>query len=157
MYDELVKRLRRYSENVVAYKLDSDFASAVQEAADAIEELKADNAALNGTVSNLVQQIAELSKPKWFKIESRPMDDEEQKYYSEHYGYDLDDHEAVIYCCQLPEHGQEVLVCNEYGHIWIDTFDDDPDYGVGFETNGDMDGLVAWMPLPKPYEPPKEG
>ena len=84
------------------------------------------------------------------------MDDEERKYYSEHYGYDLDDHEAVIYCCQLPEHGQEVLVCSEYGHIWIDTFDDDPDYGVGFETNGDMDGLVAWMPLPKPYEPPKE-
>lgn len=39
MYDELVKRLRRYSENVVAYKLDADFASAIQEAADAIEEL----------------------------------------------------------------------------------------------------------------------
>ena len=46
----------------------------------------------------------------------------------------------------------EVLVCNEYGHIWLDTFDDDPDYGVGFETNGDMDGLVAWMPLPQPPE-----
>lgn len=40
MYDELVKRLRRYSENVVAYKLDADFASAIQEAADAIEELQ---------------------------------------------------------------------------------------------------------------------
>lgn len=133
MYDELVKRLHRYSENVVAYKLDADFASAIQEAADAIEE---------------------LSKPKWIKIESRPMDEEERKYYREHYGYDLDDREAVIYCCQLPEHGQEVLVCNEYGQIWLDTFDDDPDYGVGFETNGDMDGLVAWMPLP---EPPKEG
>ena len=39
MYDELVKRLRRYSENVVAYKLDADFASAIQEAADAIEDL----------------------------------------------------------------------------------------------------------------------
>ncbi len=39
MYDELVKRLRLYTENVVAYKLGADFASAVQEAADAIEEL----------------------------------------------------------------------------------------------------------------------
>ena len=97
--------------------------------------------------------IEELSKQKWIMIESRPMDEEERRYYSEHYGYNLTDDEAVIYCCQLPEHGQEVLVCNMYGHIWLDTFDDDPDYGVGFETNGDMDGLVAWMPLP---QPPKE-
>lgn len=42
MYDELVKRLHRYTENCVAYKLDADFASAVQEAADAIEQLSAD-------------------------------------------------------------------------------------------------------------------
>lgn len=136
MYDDLVKRLREIPEE---FGNTWNFAFACQqamhEAADAIEE---------------------LSKPKWIKIESRPMDDEERKYYSEHYGYDLDDNEAVIYCCQLPENGQEVLVCNEYGHIWLDTFDDDPDYGVGFETNGDMDRLVAWMPLPKPYEPTEE-
>lgn len=41
MYDELVKRLHRYSENCVAYKLDADFADAVQQAADAIEALQA--------------------------------------------------------------------------------------------------------------------
>lgn len=92
-------------------------------------------------------------RPEWIMIESRPMDAEERQYYSEQYGYELTDEKAVIYCSQLPEHGQEVLVCNKWGHIWIDTFDDDPDYGVGFETNGDMDGLVAWMPLP---QPPKE-
>ena len=39
MYDNLIGRLHRYSEACVAYKLDADFASAVQEAADAIEEL----------------------------------------------------------------------------------------------------------------------
>lgn len=39
MYDEIVKRLHRYTENCVAYKLDADFADAVQKAADAIEEL----------------------------------------------------------------------------------------------------------------------
>ena len=39
MYDDLIQRLHRYTENCVAYKLDADFASAVQEAADAIEEL----------------------------------------------------------------------------------------------------------------------
>ena len=37
MYDNLVNRLHRYSESCVAYKLDADFASAVQEAADVIE------------------------------------------------------------------------------------------------------------------------
>jgi len=140
MYDDLVKQLwecasgecfncSQYTDTTNASVCSKEL---MKQAADAIEE---------------------LSKPKWIMFESRPMDDEERKYYSEHYGYDLDDHEAVIYCCQLPEHGQEVLVCNEYGYIRLDTFEDDPDYGVGFETNGDMEGLVAWMPLP---QPPKE-
>ena len=101
--------------------------------------------------------IEELSTPRWIPFETRPMDEEERQYYSKQYGFGLTDDEAVIYCSDMPDQGQEVLVCNEYGMIWIDTFDDDPDYGVGFETNGDMDGLVAWMPLPKPYETPKEG
>ena len=39
MYDDLIQRLHRYTENFVAYKLDADFASAVQEAAGAIEKL----------------------------------------------------------------------------------------------------------------------
>lgn len=38
-YATISKRLRRYSENCVAYKLDADFADAVSDAADAIEEL----------------------------------------------------------------------------------------------------------------------
>jgi hypothetical protein len=50
MYDELVKRLHRYTENCVAYKLDADFADAVQQAADAIEE---------------------LSKPRWIPVTER--------------------------------------------------------------------------------------
>lgn len=41
MYDVLVKRLRKYTMGWVAYKLDADFASAVQKAADALEELSA--------------------------------------------------------------------------------------------------------------------
>ena len=40
-YAAISKRLRRYSENCVAYKLDADFADAVSDAADAIEELLA--------------------------------------------------------------------------------------------------------------------
>ena len=107
------------------------------------------------TVQNF--PAADVREVKWIPFETRPMDEEERAYYSEHYGFELADEEAVIYCSQMPDHGQEVLVCNTYGNIWLDIFDDDPDYGVGFETNGDMDGLVAWMPLPKPYEPPNCG
>ena len=40
-YATISKRLRQYSENCVAYKLDADFANAVTDAADAIEELLA--------------------------------------------------------------------------------------------------------------------
>ena len=43
MYEELVNRLRRYTMGCVAYKLDSDFAAAVQEAADVIEKPSAIN------------------------------------------------------------------------------------------------------------------
>ena len=100
---------------------------------------------------------ADVREVKWIPFETRPMDEEERAYYSEQYGFALADEKAVIYCSQMPEHGQEVLVCNRYGHVWLDIFDDDPDFGVGFETNGDMDGLVAWMPLPKPYQPPNCG
>ena len=141
MYEELVKALR--DDNACLS------IKTAHEAADAIEELQRQ---IDGWIEQERKALLK-SVLKWIKIESRPMDEEERQYYSDHSGYNLTDDEAVIYCCQLPEHGQEVLVCNRYGHVWIDTFDDDPDYGVGFETNGDMDGLVAWMPLP---EPPKE-
>ena len=58
MYDELVKRLNAYSAE------HENHGGITAEAADAIEELQADKAALNGTVSNLIEQIAELGKPK---------------------------------------------------------------------------------------------
>ena len=93
------------------------------------------------------------AEPKWIPITSRPMDDEERIEWSEKLGYDIanDDGEALIYTSQLPDDGQEVLVCGIYGRVWIDEFVCDPDYGCYFDDYGDMDGIVAWMPLPKPY------
>jgi hypothetical protein len=92
-------------------------------------------------------------KNEWISVKSRPMDAEERKEWSEKFGYDLSDDEAVIFVSQMPDDNQEVLVCTKWGRIYVDKFLEDPDYGVSFEENGDMDGIVAWMPLP---EPPKE-
>ena len=74
MYDELIKNLRGRSQFLLPHygeetSYDSDL---MKQAADAIEELQADKDALNGTVSNLIQQIAELAKdinvPRWIPV-----------------------------------------------------------------------------------------
>ena len=92
----------------------------------------------------------------WIPLTTEPMDEKERLEWSKKRGYDIGDDEALIYTSQLPEDGQEVLVCGRYGKVWIDKFENDPDYGCWFEENGDMDGIVAWMPLPKPYRERRE-
>lgn len=61
--DELLKRLRKYSENVVAYKLDSDYASAIQEAANAIEELLALKALADAKIERLERAKSKKKRP----------------------------------------------------------------------------------------------
>ena len=97
----------------------------------------------------------EERKTEWIPVKARPMDDEERKEWSEKLGYDLEDDEAAIYT-SLPEDGQECIVCTKWGNVFIDTFRNDPDYGCYFEEHGDMDGITAWMPLPKPWKGEKD-
>ena len=78
---------------------------------------------------------------------------EERAEYEERYGWTLDDDEAIMYTCRLPDDRQKVLVCYNDGDVGVDTFFSDPDYGCYFEDMGEMDGIIAWKPLP---EPPKE-
>ena len=77
MFDELVNRLHRYSENCVAYKLDADFASAVQEAADAIEELAAFKAKITDghfyCMRDGILYEAKLNPPKAKSIKLPPI------------------------------------------------------------------------------------
>jgi len=88
---------------------------------------------------------------RWIPITTRPMDEWERKEWSKKIGYELEDDDAVIYTSQLPDDGQECIVCSKWGNVFIDTFSNDPDYGCYFEDHGDMDGLTAWMPFPKPW------
>ena len=86
---------------------------------------------------------------EWVKITKRPMDEEERQEWSERLGFDIEYEEAVIYS-NLPDDGDRVLVCHENGFIEIDTFRDEYE-GCYFEENGEIDGIIAWMPLPAPY------
>lgn len=126
MYNELVKRLRNRRICIQQLGTLNDY-PLLGEAADAIEELQEDNAALNGTVSNLIQQIEELSKPRWIPVAER-----------------------------LPEVFKHILVnipgmaphptvqeaFREKNGMW---------YSNGFRYGADE--ITHWMPLP---EPPKE-
>jgi len=87
---------------------------------------------------------------EWIPIKRTPMDDDERKEWSEKLGYELDDEDAYIYS-NLPDDGQRVLVWHDWSHeIEIDTFCDEGE-GCYFEENGEMAGITAWMPLPKPF------
>lgn len=84
----------------------------------------------------------------WNVITKCPMDADEIATWSENLGYEIPDDEAFMYG-NLPEEGVEVLVCTLSGTIFIDTLC--RDVGCYFEEYGEMDGIVAWMPLPEPY------
>ena len=92
---------------------------------------------------------------KWHVISKRPMDEDERKEWSERLGYDVEYEDAYIYS-NLPDDGEKVLVCSSWGNVGIDTFYNDCE-GAYFEENGDMDGIVAWMPLPEPYKEESDG
>lgn len=102
------------------------------------------------------KQFQTAQPQRWIPVTARPMDTEERLELSEKLGYDIEYNEALIYTSQLPDDGQEVLTCDSCGNVRIDTFENDPDYGCGFEENGDMDGIVAWMPLPEPWKGERE-
>ena len=52
--------------------------------------------------------------------------------------------------CQIPHEGQEVLISYE-DEVDIDTMCYDNN-GWYFDNHGGIEGIDAWMPLPKPYK-----
>ena len=106
---------------------------------------------VKGIDSGFVKYIEDLpSVQQWNVIKKRPMTNDERIEWSERIGYDIDYEEAVIYS-NLPDDGEEVLICYKWGHVCIDTFRQEEE-GCYFEGGGDMDGVIAWMPLPEPYK-----
>lgn len=85
----------------------------------------------------------EAYNPEWNELVFRNLTPEEEKEYANFdWSYMVEN---------LPEYGEEVLVTDEKS-MWVDSFDED-DYVYLSSTDGEIDGVTAWMPLPKPYKP----
>ncbi len=96
-----------------------------------------------------IEALKERKTSGWNVITKIPMDADERATWSENLGYEIPDDEAFMYG-NLPEEGVDVLVCTMSGTIFIDSLCRDE--GCCFEDYGEMDGIVAWRPLPRPYK-----
>ena len=86
-------------------------------------------------------------KGEWIPVETRDMTEEEKKEMFETWEY-CTESDCWKYDCPLPEDGQEVLVSTKWG-VSLDTFC--VDEGCWFENHPDRGEVLAWMPLPEPY------
>lgn len=84
---------------------------------------------------------------EWNEIKKRPMDAEEREEWREELGYDIEDEDAFVYY-NLPEESEEVLITTSWGSVTTDTIEYD---GGFYWEDHDMEDVVAWMPLPKPF------
>ena len=98
----------------------------------------------------IVKEVAEEYNGGWIAIKTRPMTEEEKDFYSEY----LLEGNGLIYECPLPDDGQEVLITSNYGSVDKTTFY--TDCGNYFENYEDYDEVIAWKPLPEPYQPKGE-
>ena len=85
---------------------------------------------------------------RWIPVKTRPITEEERRYYAKSLGWDMTDDEAVMFDCKMPEDGQEIWVCSKCGNVSTDMCVIDE--GIGLEGNGDWLDIVAWMPFRKP-------
>lgn len=100
-------------------------------------------------LKGVVATLPSAEPQRWIPVKTRPMDEEERAYWSDHLGYDFEYEDAVMFDCKMPDDGQEILV--SFGE-WVNMDKCEIDGGLyGLEGNGDWDGVTAWMPLPEPY------
>lgn len=133
--EELVKRLRSYDGWALNQTLD--------EAADAIEELQEDNAALDGALSNLIWQIAKLGKPHWIPVTERLPDTMKDK--SAYSGWSAEIAPSDDVLCYLGSEKRQTVAWYSHAYNEWTTVDENTVY--------QYEEVTHWMPLP---EPPKE-
>lgn len=110
------------------------------------------NGCLEGIEALMAEgEIYDIEYSPWIPIQSRPATNEEYSRFRERYGEDIPLEDCQSYCCRMPEDGQEVLITTTWGDVCIDTWAYDDGCGW-FEDHEDLDDVIAWMPLPKPYK-----
>ena len=98
----------------------------------------------------IMHQPSAQLEPKWIPVKMRPMDSQEREYWEDQFGEKLEDEDAVMFDCPMPEDRQEILVSYRK---WISMDKCEIDGGCyGLEGNGDWEDVIAWMPLPEPYK-----
>ena len=120
------------------------------EAIRALVKLHVETGVKTANAIRILRELPAASAP-WIPVKKRPMDPEEQVEWEERLGVILTKEEAVIFTGEMPEDGQEILICSKYGHVTVDQCIND-EYGLGLESNGDWDCITAWMALPDPYK-----
>ena len=95
---------------------------------------------------------------KWHPIETRPLTDEELRYYYDTYG--ADSVPDSMLCGKMPEDDQMILITYRMKNgdlcVAVDTCTCD-EWGYYLEDFEDFDRVIAWAPLPEPYKPKGEG
>ena len=105
----------------------------------------------NDGINSILENAPVVKFSQWIPIRTRKLTDEEIEEFLE--TREPEELPEFMFDCELPEDGEEILICFSGGMISQDIYEYDPDYGAGLEGNGDFDGVIAWMPLPEPYIP----
>ena len=105
----------------------------------------------NDGINSILENAPVVKVSSWIPIKTRELTDEEIEEFLETRA--PEELPEFMFDCELPEDGEEILICFSSGIISQDIYEYDPDLGAGLEGNGDFDGVIAWMPLPDPYIP----
>lgn len=107
-----------------------------------------------------IKTLGERSRGEWIPIKYRPLTEEERIAFADYFGIEYcDTVDEKAFDCPMPEDGQEILISTSRGVV-EDVADNDIDgeglIYYGLDSNGDWDGVDAWMPKPEPYKKGEE-
>lgn len=83
------------------------------------------------------------NEPKWIPVSWHTEEERAENGYPKDW--------VVFMDCEMPSDGQEILVTTRYGTVEKDMCYEDGEFGLdsGYDW---IDDILAWKPLPEPYE-----
>lgn len=92
---------------------------------------------------------------EWIPVTTRDLSLDEIKELVKGTSFAPDEVDPWCYSCTLPGESQDVLITTKFGNVALTSFCAD-EYGYYFEDYEDREDVLAWMPLPKPYQKDNE-